>query len=134
MKFEVRIYGLPVAQGRPRAFRLPTGQVRVYDPQPSRDWKRTVMAQAIQNRPPRLLAGALEGEMDFYLPRPRSLPKRVVYPIKKPDASNLLKAVEDALCGIIFADDSAIVSLRVTKHYATGGTTPGVYMRLEELP
>ena len=134
MKFEVRVYGLPVAQGRPRAFKLPSGQIRVYDPSKSRDWKRTVMAQALVCKPERLLVGALEGEMDFYLPRPKSLPKRVVYPVKKPDASNLLKSLEDALKGIVFADDSQIVTVRATKHYATEGAPPGVYVRLEELP
>ena len=134
MTFEVRIYGLPVPQGRPRAAKLPSGQIRVYDPVASRDWKRTVMAQAIEHRPPRLLTGALTGEMDFYLPRPKSLPKRIVYPVKKPDLSNCLKAVEDALRGIVYADDSAIVALRVAKHYATETTPPGVFLRMEEFP
>ena len=134
MKFEARIYGLPVAQGRPRAAKLPSGQIRVYDPQKSRDWKRTVMAQVLAVKPERLLAGALAGEMDFYLPRPKSAPKRVVYPVVRPDCTNLVKGTEDALKGIVFADDSQIVSLRVAKHYASDGTTPGVYVRLEELP
>ena len=132
MKFEVRVYGLPVAQGRPRAFKLPSGQIRVYDPQTSRDWKRTVMAQVIQNRPPRLLAGALEGEMDFYLPRPKSAPKGVIYPEKRPDIDNLLKACLDSFRGLVFSDDAQLVSLRVAKHYATNTTPPGVYVRLEE--
>ena len=134
MKFELRVYGLPVAQGRPRAFKLPSGQIRVYDPAKSKDWKRTVMAQALVVKPERLLDGALEGEIDFYLPRPKSLPKRVAYPIKKPDVSNLLKGTEDALRGIIFADDSQIVTLRITKHYAIDGSPPGVRLRLTELP
>ena len=134
MKFEVRVYGLPVAQGRPRAFKLPSGQIRVYDPHASKDWKRTVAAQAIQYRPERLLVGALECNMDFYLPRPKSLPKRGVYPIKRPDVDNLLKACLDALRGIVFQDDSMITSLRATKHYAIDGSPPGVRVRLEELP
>ena len=134
MKFEVRVYGLPVAQGRPRAFKLPSGQIRVYDPQQSRDWKRTVMGQVIADRPKRLLAGALECKMDFYLPRPKSLPKRVVYPVKKPDVTNLIKGTEDALRGIVFSDDSAVVSLRAAKYYATEEMPPGVHLRLEELP
>lgn len=133
MKFEVRIYGLPVAQGRPRAFRLPSGQVRVYDPLASRDWKRTVMAQTLVGRPLRLLAGPLQGEMDFYLPRPKSAPKRVVYPDKRPDVDNLLKACLDAIRGIVLTDDAQIVSLRVAKHYATGDMTPGVHILLEEV-
>lgn len=134
MKFEVRVYGLPVPQGRPRAARMPAGGIRVYDPPKSRDWKRTVMAQTLAVKPERLLAGALKGEMDFYLPRPKSLPKRVVYPVKKPDVTNLVKGTEDALKGIAFADDSQIVSLRVAKHYATDEASSGVYIRLEELP
>ena len=134
MKFEARIYGLPVAQGRPRAAKLPSGQIRVYDPQKSRDWKRTVMAQALAVKPERLLAGALEGELDFYLPRPQSAPKRIVYPAKRPDIDNLLKACFDALRGLAFSDDAQIVSLRVAKHYATENAAPGVYVRLDELP
>ena len=134
MKFEVRVYGLPVAQGRPRAFKLPLGQIRVYDPQKSRDWKRTVQAQTLTCKPERLLVGALAGEMDFYLPRPKSAPKRVVYPEKRPDVDNLLKACLDGLRSIVFTDDAQIVSLRVAKHYATESAPPGVYVRLEELP
>ena len=134
MKFEVRVYGLPVGQARPRAFKLPTGQIRLYDPATSRDWKRTVMAQALAAKPERLLAGALEGEMDFYLPRPKSLPKRRVYPITKPDCTNLVKGTEDALRGIVFSDDSQIVALRLAKHYAEESAPPGVFIRLEELP
>ena len=132
MKFELRVYGLPMAQGRPRAFKLPSGQIRVYDPAKSKDWKRTVMAQAIQQKPERMLTGALAGEMDFYLPRPKSLPKRMIYPVKKPDVDNLLKACLDGLRGIVFADDSLLVDLRISKRYATDGR-PGVYVRLEEL-
>ena len=133
MKFEVRIYGLPVAQGRPRAFKLPTGQVRVYDPPNSRDWKRTVMAQTLAVRPMRLLVGPLAAEMDFYLPRPKSAPKRRVYPTTKPDCTNLVKGTEDALKGIVLSDDSLIVKWRIAKLYADGLNAPGVHVVIEEL-
>ena len=133
MKFEVRVYGLPVAQGRPRAFKLPSGQVRVYDPLKSRDWKRTVMAQALMARPVRLLAGPLAAEMDFYLPRPKSAPKRVTLPVRKPDASNLLKAVEDAIRSVVYADDSLIVDLHARKRFADAENPPGVHVLIEEL-
>jgi Holliday junction resolvase RusA-like endonuclease len=36
----------------------------------------------------------------------------------KPDASNILKLVEDAANGILFKDDSQIVSAIVTKEYS----------------
>ena len=127
------MYGFPIAQGRPRAFKLPSGQVRVYDPETSRDWKRTIMAQALTARPLRLLAGPLVATLDFYLPRPKSAPKRVTLPIKKPDASNLLKGVEDAMRGVVYADDSLIVDLHVRKRFADAENPPGVHILIEEL-
>lgn len=133
MKFEVRIYGLAKAQGRPRAFALPTGHIRMYDPPDSKDWKRTVMAQALPARPAQLLVGPLVAEFTFFLPRPKSAPKRVVRPVTKPDLSNLLKGVEDALRGIVYADDSQLVDLRVSKTFADAACLPGIHILIEEL-
>ncbi len=49
---------------------------------------------------------------------------------KKPDASNVAKAIEDGMNAIVFADDSQIVELLATKRY---GFTPGVAVTVEEL-
>lgn len=40
-----------------------------------------------------------------------------VWPTSKPDCSNVLKAVEDAMNGIVYRDDSQIVVLSVRKVY-----------------
>lgn len=119
----VRVYGIPVAQGRPRAFKTPSGAVRVYDPAASKDWKRTVLAQVLPVRPPLPLDEPLGMSLIFYLPRPKSLPRRVRRPVTRPDASNLLKAVEDALLGVVYRDDSLLVDLVVRKYY---DPAPGV--------
>ena len=42
-------------------------------------------------------------------------------PIKKPDASNILKSVEDGLNGVVYKDDSQIINIHVTKVYSTQG-------------
>lgn len=125
---ETRVYGLPVAQGRPRAFKTPTGQIRVYDPANARDWKRTVQAQVLTNKPEVPVDGPLDVALYFVLPRPKSLPKRVKFPTKRPDAENLSKAVLDAMQGVIYRDDSQIVRLSVAKDY---GDAPGVWIRVE---
>ena len=91
------------------------------------------MAQALAVRPVRLLAGPLTATLDFYLPRPKSAPKRVTLPIRKPDTSNLLKAAEDAMRGVVYADDSLIVDLHVRKRFADAENPPGVHVLIEEL-
>lgn len=122
MTFTVRVFGLPVAQGRPRAARTPFG-VRMYDPAPSRDWKRTVLAQVLPVMPDTPMDGPLAMVLVFELPRPKSLPQRVVHHVKKPDLDNLVKAIKDSLRGVVYRDDSQVVRLEASKGY---GPNPGV--------
>ena len=39
-------------------------------------------------------------------------------PTKKPDLSNIIKGIEDALNGLVYKDDSSIVSLKIQKYYS----------------
>ena len=126
---EVRVYGFPIAQGRPRAVRV-GGGIRVYDPETSRDWKRTVQGQLLAVKPPVLLAGPLRVSLYFFLPRPKSAPKRVIYVTTRPDVENLAKACLDAMTGLIYVDDRQIVDLHVTKEYSP---EPGVLICVEEV-
>lgn len=51
---------------------------------------------------------------------------------KKPDLDNVVKAVQDALNGVIYKDDAQIVSLHATKKY---DMNPGIEILVkEELP
>jgi Holliday junction resolvase RusA-like endonuclease len=127
---ETRVFGLPIAQGRPRAFKTRAGQVRVYDPANARDWKRTVQAQVLTQKPSQPVDGPLKMTLQFILPRPRSLPKRDLFPERRPDLSNMLKAIEDALNGVVFRDDSQIVRMELAKDY---GPAPGVVIRVERV-
>ncbi|HEV8574746.1 MAG TPA: RusA family crossover junction endodeoxyribonuclease [Dehalococcoidia bacterium] len=130
----VRVYGVPIPQGRPRArvLRLATGGVRasVYERAEDKDWKQTVLAQALEHRPLAPVEGPLAMTLSFLLPRPKSLPKRERHPIKKPDADNLCKAIKDALRGVMYRDDSQIVDLHVTKAY---DLAPGVVIRVSRI-
>lgn len=51
------------------------------------------------------------------LAKPKSTPKRVTQPTKKPDADKLLRAVLDSLTGVAYADDSQVVTIMATKRY-----------------
>jgi len=123
------VFGSPVAQGRPRFARM-GNFVRTYDPAKSVDWKRTIMAQVLDQLggKPDIHDGPLTIQMHFHLPRPKSLPKKVQHHVKKPDCDNLMKAA-DALKGILFRDDSQIVRIEATKQY---GNPPRVVIGLRE--
>jgi Holliday junction resolvase RusA-like endonuclease len=127
----VRVYGIPVPQARAGRRIIHTAKggvfVQSYDRPECVDWKRTVQAQVLTVKPAIPITGALALTLRFELPRPKSLPKRVLYPVKKPDAKNLAWGVEDALRGLLYADDSQIVDLYATKRY---GPAPGVTIEL----
>lgn len=92
-------------------------------------WMETVKLQALGYRPRTLLDGPLALKVTFYLLRPMSAKKRR-FPHTKPDLSNLVKAVEDALNKVIWTDDSRIVSLAVEKRF---GDPCRVDIQVEEI-
>ncbi|MFC2343090.1 MAG: RusA family crossover junction endodeoxyribonuclease [Negativicutes bacterium] len=110
------ILGEPVAQGRPR-FSRQGGFVKAYDPAKSRDYKSYVRMIAAQNAPAEPVTGAVILSLKIYRSIPKTMPKYKrelavagrLRPVTKPDVSNVLKGVEDALKGLWYADDSQIV-------------------------
>ena len=122
------VEGLAVPQGRSRAVVTSKG-VHVYDPKRSRDWKAYFRMAAMKFKPEQPLDGPLALSVSFFLPRPKSRPKRDTWPDRKPDLSNLLKAVEDAMTGVFWRDDSQIVRAVQVKRYA-GAYSPRVYVEV----
>ena len=114
------VLGDPVAQGRPR-FSRQGGFVKAYDPAKSRDYKSYVRLIAAQNAPDSPVEGAIEFSLRIYRAIPKGMPKYKreaakegrLRPITKPDVSNVLKGVEDALKGVWYKDDSQIVGYGV---------------------
>lgn len=114
------VLGDPVAQGRPR-FSRQGGFVKAYDPAKSRDYKSYVRLIAAQNAPDSPVEGAIEFSLRIYRAIPKGMPKYkreaakagTLRPVTKPDVSNVLKGVEDALKGLWYVDDSQIVGFGV---------------------
>jgi Holliday junction resolvase len=79
-----------------------------------------------------LLVGPIALEIAFYLPRPQSLPRRVIHHVKKPDLDKLIRATNDALTGVLYRDDSQIIEIRAHKGYAEGITVPHAIITIEE--
>ena len=104
--------------------------VQAYTPEKTRTYETLIKEAGIQ-----AMGGGepLETPVTLYLyirmPIPKSYSKKRTeaclngseQPIKKPDASNILKSVEDGLNGVVYKDDSQIINIHVTKVYSTQG-------------
>lgn len=132
-----RVYGVPAPQGSMRAFVRP-GMKRAIltsDNTQVKPWRALVSAAAAGVCPalafPRGVPVAIEGT--FYVPRPASAPRRVTHPTKKPDLDKLLRALGDALTGIVWQDDSQVVRIAMQKDFATATEPPGVSLTVTAL-
>jgi Holliday junction resolvase RusA-like endonuclease len=114
----------PVAKARPRVTRKGTFTPR-----------RTELAQMEirhwlhANKAPKF-EGALSMGLVFHFLKPKSAPKKRVWPTVKPDADNLTKMVCDSCNGILYKDDSQIVRLFIEKRYSE---TEGIEITLEAI-
>lgn len=70
-------------------------------------------------------------DLVFLLPRPKSLPKKIIHHTKKPDLDNLTKSIKDALEGIFFKNDSQITELKSLKMYVPDSMETGVKIALD---
>jgi len=82
-------------------------------------WQTVIrmVAEAMVPKPhPAFPTGAVHLELRFHMPRPKKM-RPGKWHIRRPDAGNLAKPVEDALTGIAYRDDSQIAVLHVSKVY-----------------
>ena len=109
--------------------------VHKYMPKKTRNAMADIRSQIIAQLPNgfRPTAKPLNLTVQARRQRPKSTPKRVKYPITRPDASNYLKLIEDALNGLVWLDDSQVVRIFAGKEYATEKHPPGITLMIEEL-
>lgn len=137
-KIAFRVLGKPIPQSRPRHGKYHD----YYDPKIV-EYRERVKASALE-----ALAhftnwdGSTEKPLDMYLfialPIPASWSKKkqcmaqegLILPTTKPDSSNILKGVEDALNGVVYKDDSQIVRTHVVKMYAFN---PAIQVVIQEV-
>lgn len=123
--FMLSIPCLVVPKGRPRF----TKAGHAYTPEKTRTfetlikfhWKRFNLAM--------LPKCPTSVEMICFIPRPKSVSKKVLIPITKPDLDNAAKAVLDALNGVAWEDDNQVSDLRVMKRYTD--SVPMIIMKLK---
>ena len=141
MKLAFYVPGIPIPQGSVRAF-VRGGRAAVTSDNPAlRSWRLDVTAAAsaeLGGREP--FTGPVDVVLSFILPRPAGhfgkrgvLPSAPVFPGTKPDLDKLCRGILDALTGAgALRDDSQVVGLMATKHYAAPLLPPGVTVVVDE--
>lgn len=126
-----------VAQERPRARIMPPKDPRkkpfvvIYDPAKSKNFKEVLRAVIMSKGLKALIDVPMIMSCKIYITRPKSvtIAKRA-YPEVKPDLSNYIKGIEDAMNGLVYTDDSKIVGYAgCYKRYADEGV-PRIEMKL----
>ena len=121
------VTGKPVGKGRPRASTR-GGYVRMYTDAKTLGYEAAIADEAARAMGKMgLFETPLQMQVSCYYPIPKSWPKKIkqgaldeeVFPKVKPDLDNVVKAVLDALNGVVYLDDAQVVNLVATKRYAT---------------
>ena len=128
----IEVLGVPVPQGSTRSFALKkdgayTGRTATTSDNPRlRAW-RDLVAKAASDEMlvpgvslPSLhpLEGAVGIDLQVFLPRPKSAPKRKrLRHQKRPDLDKVIRGILDALTGVVFRDDSQVCEIAAQKHY-----------------
>ena len=114
------IPGEPVAKARPRV-----GKFGTYTPKKTANYENLVKLFFVQAKCPKL-EGELHMCIKAYFTIPKSKSKKMqdemrnekIHPTKKPDLSNIIKIVEDALNKEAYDDDSQIIETSAKKYYS----------------
>jgi len=150
-KLSFVVYGDPKPAGSKRAFRTKTGKTVVVDTSGSSGYRwrmavREAALAAVEEEPeslPLFPTEPLKVTMAFRFERPKGHYNKhgalrnsaPYYHIVRPDVLKLARAVEDALTGIVWRDDSQIVCENLMKTYidAEDGWYPGVRVEVEAI-
>lgn len=130
--------GEPAPQGSMQAF-VQGGRAVVTHakPQKLQDWRRAIGWAAREAVTLDALApfqGPVGVSATFRVSRPRSVSEgRRPHPSVRPDVDKLLRALLDAITGIVIKDDAQVCRLDVQKVYALESEAPGVVVEVREL-
>lgn len=123
----VFVPGKPEPQGSAKAYRVGNRAVVTHDNERVMPWRAVVAAHL--HSPGGILhpTGPVGVEITFVMPRRKAEPKRdKPAHTRRPDIDKLLRAILDAMTGVVYADDSQVTHVSATKYTADDGEVPGV--------
>ena len=130
MSLTFEVFGTPIPKGSTKAFMRPGMRFPIvtHDNLKTKPWQEAVVAAAMEAR-------ARDGDLPvetpvvlalrFFLPRPKSAPRRVTVPAKKPDLDKLVRCVKDGLTRAgVYVDDAQVIETHARKDFAAGLMDP----------
>ena len=132
----VFVPGTPEPKGSTKSFATKTGKVVTTNDNPdTKPWQATVASFVRQEIGSAIVypEGAVRIDLTFVMPRRSAEPKRFTPPhTRKPDLDKLVRAILDALSGLIYTDDNQVTCVNSSKRTAAIGEQPGVFILWEE--
>jgi Holliday junction resolvase RusA-like endonuclease len=123
MTIQFDIPGIAFPQPRPR-ITIRNGHAWAYESERVRPWKQAVEISTRINLTKSVFYSEVPVylKLAFWLPRPKSLPKKIDRHVKRPDLDNVIKSTVDAMTRAgAWKDDSQIYKLTAEKLYAPEG-------------
>lgn len=114
---ELVVYGDPAPQGSKRVI---NGRLIEASSAKLKKWRKAIETTCQPYATENIHLGAIRLEVDFFLPRPKSVPfKKRAFPIVPPDLDKLLRGVGDGIgqSGMIWGDDSQVTEIAARKFY-----------------
>lgn len=133
---EFTVFGEPKGKGRPRF----TSRGHAYTPKETVEYENLIrtewMIQTNRSRFPDGSTLKMDIEAFYKIPKSANKNKKAamlsgeMLPTKKPDVDNIIKVVADALNGLAYKDDAAIVNISCNKVYSEN---PRIKVMIQEL-
>ncbi|NBK24685.1 MAG: RusA family crossover junction endodeoxyribonuclease [Spirochaetia bacterium] len=123
----IRVDGVPVPKGSTKSFVI-NGKAATTNANPkTKDWQNRISLQAQTCRGDSYIPKTDRGDdgvgliVRFMFPRPKSDKRGKRLATVKPDLDKLVRTIGDALTGVVFDDDSQIISICASKDYVDDG-------------
>lgn len=129
MRIGTTILVEPVAKARARTIATKGGKYHSYTPDKTAHTENLIRDKVMEMEQYFDAGIPIRMEATFYREKPKSTPKRVILPVTRPDLSNYLKTLEDALEKFIYQNDSQITTAIICKRFSS---PPRIELTLEK--
>lgn len=124
--------GIPAPQGSKKYVGHRNGRpVLIESSKKVQPW-RTAVAGVFSYTNQQPIDAPVSVTIEFVMPRPKSLPKKIIHHIRKPDLDKLIRSTLDALSGTAYVDDNRVNKITATKRYQQPGEQTGAHITVKE--